>query len=189
MAQVAQVAAGAVRADHKRRENTMVKSIRIEKQLACQQGFTLIEVLMAMVVGTIGLLAIALMQGYAIEGNSSGNRFTQATFVAQDMLENIKDGNNNTVFGDANDIAPGWTAGDVLADSGGTENVDENGVVDADGPFGRSWQIQASTQWSRLISVTVTWADAAGRVDGGGGTLVPVTRSLTLTSVSRGGGN
>jgi prepilin-type N-terminal cleavage/methylation domain-containing protein len=138
-----------------------------------QQGFTLLEVLMAMVVGTIGLLAVAMMQGNAIEGNASGNKFTQATFLAQDMLENIKDGNPSTAFGlvDMSEKSEG-----TQLDAGPPENVKANG--DAGGPFIRSWRVESLTPWSRRIVVTVRWNNDLGR-----------DRSVVLTSVSRGGYN
>lgn len=164
----------------------MLKTILMKTKLEKQDGFTLIEVLMAMVVGTIGLLAIALMQGVAIEGNTSGNKFTQATFVAQDMLENIKDGAGGLATFGAIDMTAS-PAGFQL-NAGAPVNVDENG--NAGGEFTRSWTVESHTEWSRRITVVVTWIDVSNAIrDENGVLLNNPTRTVTLTSVSRGDGN
>jgi type IV pilus modification protein PilV len=55
-----------------------------------QQGFTLTEVMVAILLLTIGLLALAKMQTQAVASNSFGNQLTQATFLAQDKLEELR---------------------------------------------------------------------------------------------------
>ncbi|MCG6981022.1 MAG: type IV pilus modification protein PilV [Deltaproteobacteria bacterium] len=55
-----------------------------------QQGFTLVEVLVAILLLTVGLLALAKMQTGAVASNAFGNQLTQATFLAQDKLEELR---------------------------------------------------------------------------------------------------
>ena len=55
-----------------------------------QQGFSLVEVLVAILLLTVGLLALAKMQTQAVASNSFGNQLTQATFLAQDKLEELR---------------------------------------------------------------------------------------------------
>lgn len=50
-------------------------------------GFTLIEVIIAISILTIGLLAVASMQTAAIQGNFFAYRTSEATTLAQDRLE------------------------------------------------------------------------------------------------------
>ena len=45
-----------------------------------QQGFSLVEVLVAILLLTVGLLALAKMQTRAVASNAFGNQLTQATF-------------------------------------------------------------------------------------------------------------
>jgi len=54
------------------------------------QGFTLTEVMVAIVLLTFGLLALAKMQTQAVASNSFGNQLTQATFLAQDKVEELR---------------------------------------------------------------------------------------------------
>ena len=55
------------------------------------KGFSLIELLIAVTVLAVGLLAVAGLQGTAIQGNSHGNTISQATTIAQDRIEEIRD--------------------------------------------------------------------------------------------------
>jgi type IV pilus modification protein PilV len=60
------------------------------KNLANTKGFTLIEVLVGLIILSIGLLGIAGMQITSVKGNYFSNNLTQATYVAQDRLEYLK---------------------------------------------------------------------------------------------------
>ena len=55
-----------------------------------QRGFSLIEVLIGLIFLAIGLLAIAALQATSIRGNIFSNNLMQATYVAQDRLEFLK---------------------------------------------------------------------------------------------------
>jgi type IV pilus assembly protein PilV len=55
-----------------------------------QRGFTLIEVMIAMVVLSFGLLAIAAMQDMALGRNVDANEMSIVTNIAADMLERIR---------------------------------------------------------------------------------------------------
>jgi type IV pilus assembly protein PilV len=59
------------------------------KALMKQAGFTLIEVLVALTIFAVGLLAIAAMQTSAIRMNSTGNRITEISTLSIDRLENL----------------------------------------------------------------------------------------------------
>ena len=48
------------------------------------------ELLVAILLLTVGLLALAKMQTQAVASNAYGNQLTQATFLAQDKLEELR---------------------------------------------------------------------------------------------------
>ncbi|MEJ2200711.1 MAG: prepilin-type N-terminal cleavage/methylation domain-containing protein [Desulfuromonadaceae bacterium] len=54
------------------------------------KGFSLIELLVAVTILAIGLLAVAGLQATAIQGNTHGNTISQATTLAEDQLETIR---------------------------------------------------------------------------------------------------
>ncbi len=55
-----------------------------------QSGFSLVEVMVAILLLTVGLLALAKMQTQAVASNNYGNQLTEATFLAQDKLEELR---------------------------------------------------------------------------------------------------
>jgi prepilin-type N-terminal cleavage/methylation domain-containing protein len=67
------------------------ESHRSQSREKCsQQGYSLVEVLVAILLLTVGLLALAKMQTGAVASNTVGNQLTQATFLAQDKLEELR---------------------------------------------------------------------------------------------------
>jgi type IV pilus modification protein PilV len=54
-----------------------------------EAGFTLIEVLIALAIFTIGILSVNAMQIAAIKGNSVANGLTEASVLVSDKIENI----------------------------------------------------------------------------------------------------
>jgi prepilin-type N-terminal cleavage/methylation domain-containing protein len=62
-----------------------------------KKGFSLIEVLVGLVLLAIGLLAIAGMQITSVRGNFFSSNMTQASILAQDRLETLK----NLAYADA----------------------------------------------------------------------------------------
>jgi prepilin-type N-terminal cleavage/methylation domain-containing protein len=109
-------------------------------------AFTVIEVLVALTIFSIGLLALATMQISAIRTNAFAYRNNVATVLAQDLLENYKrlgyDGIPST--GNYTDNNP----------------LNEKGDHDPKGIYYRTWTV-ADNGWRKTISVTVAWTDIA----------------------------
>lgn len=53
------------------------------------QGFTLVEILIAMAIFSIGILAVTAMQITAINSNASARKITDVTTLAEDRLERL----------------------------------------------------------------------------------------------------
>jgi type IV pilus assembly protein PilV len=106
-----------------------------------KEGFSLIEVLIALIFLAIGILAIASLQVTAVRGNFFSNNLMQATYVAQDRLEFLQ----NLPY-DSSRLAQG----NYKPDPDGPVTV--SGIV-----FNRSYTV--SDAGYKLIDYTVTWND------------------------------
>lgn len=137
-----------------------------------EKGFTLIEVLIAISVFSIGILAVAAMQGSATRGNRLGNELTQATVLAQMQIEELKGADT----GDPVDCLVGLPTGLPIGNYNDANNpIDETGANG--GIFTRSWVVAANTACSRLVTVTVAWTIGGNTYD------------VVFSTVTRGGGN
>jgi type IV pilus assembly protein PilV len=131
------------------------------KTVSGDDGFTLIEVLFAMIIICVGALGLAMMQGTTVQANSYSDQLTHATALAQDTIERLNALNLDSMAG------------------GGTEtNIDEKG--NAGGPFTRTWTVTNNSQYSRRITVTVSWDKA---VAGGEPSR---TRTVQISTITRG---
>ena len=67
----------------------MSKKQTIRKLKVCNnnQGFTLIEIMIAMVIFVVGMLSVAAMQTSATKGNNNANRSTRAFTWCSDRME------------------------------------------------------------------------------------------------------
>jgi type IV pilus assembly protein PilV len=70
-------------------------------------GFTLLEVLIALLVLSFGLLGLAALQAYSVKANQSANFRSQATALANMMLDNIRANRVNLSQYYANDYVVG----------------------------------------------------------------------------------
>ena len=104
-----------------------------------EKGFSLIEVLIGSIFLAIGLLAIAGLQATSIRGNIFSNNLMQATYVAQDRIEYLK----NLPLD-----SPELQAGNYNPDP-----ITISGVV-----FNQSYTVVADGDL-RTIHYTVTWND------------------------------
>lgn len=59
--------------------------------LTDNKGFTLLELVIAILVFAVGILGIAKMQSMSVIGNSYGMHMSQAVNIAQDKIEELKD--------------------------------------------------------------------------------------------------
>ena len=91
-----------------------------------KKGFSLIEVLVGLVLLAIGLLAIAGMQVTSVRGNFFSSNMTQASIMAQDRLEILR----NLPFDDAA-LSLGNHAEGVIPGTIFTRDYEVAGIVGA----------------------------------------------------------
>ena len=129
-----------------------------------ESGFTLIEVLVAIVILMFGLLAVGTMQISAMRGNFMGGNTSIALSLASQKMEDIlnKDFNHADLL-DSNTGNNGSLSSTTSVDH--QEYVSEDGAVGTGGFFRRIWNVanQASPTRKSIV-VIVTWENNSHRV-------------------------
>lgn len=126
------------------------------------QGFSIIEVLIAMLIFSIGVLGVASMQTNALSGNNDARKISGATEKAVALLEEL-----STLPYDHASIANTGTVTPLP----GADRIDNNddGVVDEAGETGNysaQWTIinDALVPNTKTIAVTITSSIPAKQV-------------------------
>lgn len=130
----------------------------MQKLTTTQHGFTLLEVLVAIVILSFGLLGLAGLQAIGLKNNHSAYLRTQANTLANDIFERMRANREAALAGEydlkMDDVAPSgntaktdlaqWLAGiRALPDGDGSVVVNTNGIA----------------------SVVVRWDDSRGSSD------------------------
>jgi prepilin-type N-terminal cleavage/methylation domain-containing protein len=102
------------------------------KNLINKEGFTILEVLIAMVILTLSLLLLLNMAMVALEGNDWSNNATASTQLIQEKLEELRT--------------------DMNLESG-------SDVVDG---IERSWTVTTVANHLKRVDITATWYNRRG---------------------------
>ena len=106
------------------------------------KGFSLIEVLVALVILSVSLLALAGLMVQSTKNSSWGSHLTEAATLAQDRLERFRAVRPQT------DIAEGTHFDKFKSPWSGIE-------------YTRTWTVATNgTNTIRTITITVTWTDS-----------------------------
>jgi type IV pilus assembly protein PilV len=105
-----------------------------------RKGFTLLEVMIALVILAVGLLGLASLQIMAIKSNSYGQQMTVASTMAQNQLEQLR-----------------RTTGTLT--SGGDSVTDQNGIA-----YTRIWTVTPNSPQTgaSTVVITISWTGPAG---------------------------
>ena len=118
-----------------------------------EKGFSLIELLIAMSIMAIAMLATATMQFSAVRNNTTGNISTQANMLARDKMEELM-----------GILEATKTESELVLLVDGEDPV----LIDADGNpggiFKRRWSLGDpwNSEQSRRLTVTVEWTKSGG---------------------------
>jgi type IV pilus assembly protein PilV len=135
-----------------------------------KNGFTLIEIMIAMVIFVVGMLSVAALHTGATKGNANANRSTRAFTWCSDRIEVLM----SLPYTDTNLNAGehSQTSGDFTQASDGIDN-DYDGQIDEVGESGAvsiSWTVVDNDgvppnppEFTKSIAVTVTWRTPLGR--------------------------
>lgn len=127
------------------------------------RGFTLIEMLVALLVLSIGLLGIAALQLTSLRSNHSAAMRSQATLLAYDIVDRMRANRGDAITGDY-DIALGATpSGTSVADDDLKDW--ETNLTDTLGPTAKGSvnAVQDATDASTTtVTVQIQWDDSNG---------------------------
>ena len=125
-----------------------------------QSGMTLVEVLIAMMILAGGLLTMAGVQIYSMQGGQRGRHLATAANIAASQIERLQ--------------RTTWT--NIPPTTGWTSVVNADSILqraDADQVYEVEWRIfNLIPNTSRSIDVRVRWEDATGR-----------RRSVTMSTI------
>ena len=130
-------------------------------------GFTLLEVLAAILTFSIGLMAVASMQVAAIKGNSQSGTLTEAGIWAADKMEELlsKDFTDPELQDTDGDGTDQDLNNDWVDDDGGNFGLDHTGSQadgqDDQGIYKICWNVAeaVTTNNTRTVNVIVRWTD------------------------------
>jgi type IV pilus assembly protein PilV len=94
--------------------------IMLPVKFKTQHGFSLLEVLIALLVLSIGLLGLAALQAVSLKANHSAYTRTQAIYLAYDIIDRIKANRNQALSGEydlAMNASPPAASATNLADT------------------------------------------------------------------------
>ncbi|MBO9715981.1 MAG: type IV pilus modification protein PilV [Pseudoxanthomonas sp.] len=146
------------------------------------RGFSLIEVMIAVLVLGVGLLGFALLQTMSVRFTQSANQRTQATNLAYDMLDQIR----------ANRLAVGQYVGNY---TGAITGCTPNGTV-GPGAFKGVWECRlgkalgggstANVAYDDgEVTVAITWGDERWNDANRDGAVSAAEGNKTFTTVTR----
>ena len=132
-----------------------------------QRGFTLIEILVALVILSVGLLGVASLQVQCLRNNQSAYLRSQATLLAYDMADRMRTNSASAIAGSYNDFD---TKGTVPSDPDCTSSN-----------TGCSAAAQSDTdkfEWARRVNgsadTIILLPDAQGKIVRGAGNLFTI---------------
>jgi len=119
-----------------------------KKVFGNQSGFTLLEVLIAISILTVGLLGVAQMQIMGIRGNYFSGNTTAALTLAEEKMEDLL----------------GTSYINVISDNDANNPINEAGQ--AGGIYSRMWTVTLDTPiiGTKTVTVSVGWDNLSHQV-------------------------
>lgn len=149
-----------------------------------QRGFTLVEILVTVVLISVGLLGVAALQLTTLRGNQEAYVRSQASVLAGDILDRIRanpiafrNDQYNVAF-DGTGTASTRAGDDLLAWQQSIDRLLPGGAANAGGTVART--IDAANPSRHIVTITIQWLE---RPEGTGTT--NTTAELTRTFITR----
>ena len=123
-----------------------MESKRIGEKKTAEAGFTLVEVIIAIFLLTIGILGMASMQVQALQGNSFAGNISESNALCQYKIEELMSLPYD--HADLEDLNAGPTT-TVYTDPSPPEGYVITWEVDADNPVPNTKQIEVKVAWTQ----------------------------------------
>ncbi len=127
----------------------------LQQKLKSQQGFSLVELLIAITILAIGLLGIAGLQVQSIRYNAGANTRSVAISIAQGVMEEISAKNQG-------DPIFRTTVSDIVWDLDDSSAATEL-VLPGAGSYSAVWSVSTNDPISDIARVTVVVTSPSGR--------------------------
>ena len=141
------------------------------------QGLSLIEMLVALVVVSVGLLGMAGLQAYSLRMNTSAYHRTQANTLAYDILDAMRTNRETALAGGYNVAFAGSCSGGNQAAS---DRCDWLELLEFLLPFGAGEVVCDNA--TQVCRVTVVWDDARALSSGHCRTSPDTCQQLTVST-------
>ncbi len=144
-----------------------------------ERGATLIEVLIAIVILSIGLLGLAGLQATSIKSNEGSYYRSQATILSNDIIDRMRANRTAAIAGSYNldSLKSSHTSTSTRADKDLTEWLTQVAKL----PSGKA-RIERDNA-TRIVTVTINWDDSRGSIKKSDGS--SLTADGTATFVYR----
>ncbi len=154
----------------------------IRRRISTEDGFSLLEVMIAAAILATGLLAIALAQVSALKMGSRSKHLSEAVYLAQEQIETFQalpatDATFTTPATDFDDPSGHIMAGGDSESGIGVWNPEVGGEQTV---FTRRWTIEPNTPAAGLTRVTVEvrWSEDGGATNTGSTEVMWIKGSL-----------
>jgi prepilin-type N-terminal cleavage/methylation domain-containing protein len=129
-------------------------------KLQGKEGFSLIEVLVALVILAVGLLALAMFQVTAIRGNAVASKWTIATQLSQDRLERFRHVAWDNIVSSP---AGGYNTGTMQPVYASLPGAQGDSQASRGTQFYRVWNVNNDSTTLKTITVWTCWQDELAR--------------------------
>jgi len=154
-----------------------------------QQGFNLVEVMIALVVLAIGLLGLAALQNFSLKATHQSYQRTQATILIHDIIDRMRANSTEIAsysvpFATDNISGPDCAISPCTPPSLALHDLREwTAAMRSTSGLGPSGRVQitqaASFGGGVLATITMTWVESYGKDDAGADQRVQMTQTMT----------
>lgn len=140
----------------------MKKGVKKNLLVNDSSGFTLIEVMLALVIFAVGLLAVAYMQISAIRGNDTAFEFSKALTLAQSKIDKLTAlPYDDTMLDDADGDGTNQDSDDDGLDDNTTATADGSETIDS--KYSLFWNVAVDepVNNAKKIRIIVQWQDGS----------------------------